>query len=370
MTEEPRREPTRLERWSVPVTELRTEPSMVVHPGSNRKIGYGEIAAFAKAPEKLPEIKPEDLKPAAQFRLIGRDVPRVDIADKASGKLQYASDVQVPGMLYGTLVTGPAHGAKPGSVNADELKKQPGIVDVVSFDHGVGIVAQTVPALFAARGKLMQAGRITRGRNRRVATATPLDQRDHLLEMPELLAREPRQAMDEPAAEPVRQAGAPAPFPRAVAVDLRLRLLRCLELEGGVVEQQGIEIGQSGVDPARRRPAAVPCQPRSVEWRTTRRRRWSCKRCRKPQARHISSAPSRRSRAVKPAATTCRCRWAAPAASRQPIRPRPMPALPAGQWSRCRLHMCQVARERSAMTTHKCPVMPGRATPHIRTTPR
>lgn len=142
------------ERWNVPVAELVTEPSMIVHPGSNRKIGYGEVAAFAKAPEKLPEIKPENLKPVAQFRLIGKDVPRIDIAEKSSGEMQYASDVQVPGMLYGTLVTGPAHGAKPNSVNRDELKKQPGIVDVVSFDHGVGIVAETVPALFAARNKL------------------------------------------------------------------------------------------------------------------------------------------------------------------------------------------------------------------------
>jgi hypothetical protein len=37
-------------KWGVPAAELSTEPSVVVHKASNRRIGYGEIAAFAKAP--------------------------------------------------------------------------------------------------------------------------------------------------------------------------------------------------------------------------------------------------------------------------------------------------------------------------------
>src|SRR5580700_3407706 len=41
-------------RWSVPVGELTTEPSTIVHAASGRRIGYGDIAAFAKAPTELP----------------------------------------------------------------------------------------------------------------------------------------------------------------------------------------------------------------------------------------------------------------------------------------------------------------------------
>jgi isoquinoline 1-oxidoreductase subunit beta len=141
-------------RWNVPVTELTTEPSMIIHAASGRKIGYGEVAAFGAMPEKLPEIKPENLKPVAEFRLLGKDVPRIDIADKASGKLQYASDVQVPGMLYGTLARAPVRGSGPTSFNRDEIKAQPGIVDAVALDHGVGIVGNSVEAVFAARAKL------------------------------------------------------------------------------------------------------------------------------------------------------------------------------------------------------------------------
>src|SRR5262249_3832716 len=45
--------------WDVPVDELTTEPSVVVHAKSGRRLGYGEIAAFAEIPTKPPVIKPE-----------------------------------------------------------------------------------------------------------------------------------------------------------------------------------------------------------------------------------------------------------------------------------------------------------------------
>src|SRR3984893_5829569 len=56
-------------KWGVPAAELSTEPSVVVHKASNRRISYGEIASFAKAPATLPQIEDKDLKPAARFRV-------------------------------------------------------------------------------------------------------------------------------------------------------------------------------------------------------------------------------------------------------------------------------------------------------------
>src|SRR5437667_2449458 len=42
-------------KLGVPVDELRTEPSTVVHAKSGRRLSYGEIAAFAQVPDKPPE---------------------------------------------------------------------------------------------------------------------------------------------------------------------------------------------------------------------------------------------------------------------------------------------------------------------------
>src|ERR1043165_7768704 len=46
----------------VPESELTTEPSLVVHAKSGRKLGYGEIAAIAEVPAEAPAVLPEELK--------------------------------------------------------------------------------------------------------------------------------------------------------------------------------------------------------------------------------------------------------------------------------------------------------------------
>src|SRR5947209_9680841 len=47
-------------KLGVSADELTTEPSLVVHAKSGRKLSYGEIAAFAEVPAKAPEIRSEE----------------------------------------------------------------------------------------------------------------------------------------------------------------------------------------------------------------------------------------------------------------------------------------------------------------------
>jgi isoquinoline 1-oxidoreductase beta subunit len=142
------------ERWKVPVAELTTEPSMVVHAASNRKMSYGEVASFATAPATLPEIKPTDLKPVASFRLIGKDVARWDVPAKSTGRQDYAIDVRVPGMVYGILARSPVMGATAKTHNGDDLRKMPGVTHVIPMAQGIAIVAQKMEQAIAARATL------------------------------------------------------------------------------------------------------------------------------------------------------------------------------------------------------------------------
>ncbi len=143
------------EKWGVAAAELTTEPSVVVHAPTGRKLGYGEIAAFAKAPAEPPKIDPtKDLKPVDRFRLVGKGVPRVDVPAKSTGAASYGIDARVPGMVYATMVRAPVRGSSPGSSNADAIRKLPGIIDVVSLGHGVAIVGQTFNEVRKARAQL------------------------------------------------------------------------------------------------------------------------------------------------------------------------------------------------------------------------
>lgn len=142
-------------QWNVPVEELTTEPSVVVHKKSNRRMSYGEIAKFATVPAEPPEIKEADLKKPAQFRLIGRkDIGRVDVPSKVNGTAKYGIDVQVPGMVYASLLHAPMDGVKAKPTNADEIKKIKGVTHVLALPFGVAVVADNVEASRAGRAKL------------------------------------------------------------------------------------------------------------------------------------------------------------------------------------------------------------------------
>src|SRR6195256_713172 len=141
-------------KWNVPVAELSTEPSVVVHKVSGRRISYGEIVAFAKAPAELPKIEDKDLKDPASFRLIGKDVGRVEVPLKVTGKAQYGMDVQVPGMVYAAVLQSPYPGGAPQGVDDAEARKVPGITDVVKLPDGVGVIGNTVEGTQAAKNLL------------------------------------------------------------------------------------------------------------------------------------------------------------------------------------------------------------------------
>jgi isoquinoline 1-oxidoreductase subunit beta len=141
-------------KLGVPVAELTTEPSAVVHATSGRKLGYGEIAAFAEVPGKAPEIKPEDLKKPSQFRLIGKDVLRVELPGKVNGSARYSIDVQVPNMLYGAVLRAPVEGSVPDKIDDAKAKVIAGPVRIVRLPYGVGVLADTPWAVFEARRAL------------------------------------------------------------------------------------------------------------------------------------------------------------------------------------------------------------------------
>jgi isoquinoline 1-oxidoreductase beta subunit len=149
-------------KLGVPVAELNTEPSVVVHAKSGRKLGYGEIAAFADVPAKAPEIKAEELKKPAQFRLIGKDVMRVELPSKVNGSATYGIDVQVPNMLYGALLRAPVEGSVPDRIDDSRIRSISGIVKVIRLPYGVGVVAETPWAAFEARQALTQSVTWTR----------------------------------------------------------------------------------------------------------------------------------------------------------------------------------------------------------------
>src|SRR2546429_2864957 len=141
-------------KWGVPLAELSTEPSTVVHAKTGRRLSYGEIAAFAQVPATAPTIRLEELKKPEQYRLIGKDVMRVELPSKVNGTAQYSIDVQLPGMLYGAVLRGPVEGTSPLTIDDARARAVAGVLRIVPVAFGVGVIAETPWAAFEAKNAL------------------------------------------------------------------------------------------------------------------------------------------------------------------------------------------------------------------------
>src|SRR5256714_3202300 len=141
-------------KWGVALAELSTEPGVVVHAKTGRRLSYGEIAAFAQIPATAPTIRLEELKKPEQYRLIGKDVMRVELPTKVNGTAQYSIDVQLPGMLYGAVLRGPVEGTSPLTIDDAQARAVAGVVRIVPMAFGVGVIGETPWAAFDAKNAL------------------------------------------------------------------------------------------------------------------------------------------------------------------------------------------------------------------------
>jgi isoquinoline 1-oxidoreductase subunit beta len=148
------------EAWKVPADELTTEPGMVVHAKSSRKISYGDLAKNATVPNPLPEVTKADLKPNSQFRLIGKDTGRIDVPSKVNGTAQYGIDTELPEMLYASVLFPPVQYEGPDQIDDAAAKAVKGVIKIVPLQPGpgviggVGVVAETIDAAMRAKSLL------------------------------------------------------------------------------------------------------------------------------------------------------------------------------------------------------------------------
>jgi nicotinate dehydrogenase subunit B len=126
------------------VIRAKTDPS--------EKVSYGELVAGKKFNLKLDPNAPR--KPASEWTVLGKPMPRPDLPDMVTGKFEFAHNVRVPGMLHGMVVRPPEVGATVVNVDEGSVKNLPGDVKVVVKKNFVGVVAQKPWQAAQAAGKL------------------------------------------------------------------------------------------------------------------------------------------------------------------------------------------------------------------------
>lgn len=116
--------------WEVPLAEITTAAGVLYHEASGKSASYGEMASTA-AKVTVPEEV--ELKPIADFKLIGRSQKNVDINDIVTGKPMFGIDFKREGTLIAMVEHPPAFGMTLKSFDASEAKAMSGIKDVVAI---------------------------------------------------------------------------------------------------------------------------------------------------------------------------------------------------------------------------------------------
>ncbi|WP_221391286.1 molybdopterin cofactor-binding domain-containing protein [Dyadobacter sp. NIV53] len=119
-------------RWNVPVGECIAEDGKILHKASGKSLSYGELADDAS---KLEIPKEPKLKDPKDFKIIGKYNKRLDVPERVNGKAVYGIDVDVPGMVYASILHSPIIHAKIASIDDKETKKVKGVLRVMRTER-------------------------------------------------------------------------------------------------------------------------------------------------------------------------------------------------------------------------------------------
>ncbi len=134
---------------SVNVNGISTHEGHVLVNGE--RYPYGQFVATATT-LAMPESTP--LKANADFKYIGKTMPRLDAIAKATGTAEFGIDIDLPDMAHAVVVRSPVAGAKLASVDKSPATSMPGVSHVIEISSGLAVVADTYWRAKRAASKL------------------------------------------------------------------------------------------------------------------------------------------------------------------------------------------------------------------------
>ncbi len=132
-------------KLGAPAGELRVARGVVSVAGRPQaSVPYGELVG--DKPFALSFTGSAPVKPAAEYKIVGRGVPRKEVPAKVSGYHPYMQHSRMPGMLHGRVVRPRGQqafeaGAKPASVDEASIAGIPN-ARVVRVGDFIGVVAE------------------------------------------------------------------------------------------------------------------------------------------------------------------------------------------------------------------------------------
>jgi isoquinoline 1-oxidoreductase beta subunit len=151
-----------------PYQELVADKNEIIHGKSGEKISFANVLEIAS---QLPLPDEAILKPPGHFSILGKPVPQVDLRKLVSGKIKYCIDVNLPGMVYATVLKNPVFEGGVGKWDGSATWAIGGVEDIIELDNknyggrllapnspnfvnGIAVIADSTWAAFKGAEKL------------------------------------------------------------------------------------------------------------------------------------------------------------------------------------------------------------------------
>ncbi|MCX6594086.1 MAG: molybdopterin-dependent oxidoreductase [Acidobacteria bacterium] len=135
------------QRWQADAAALVVAEGRVNHPASGASLSFGELTKG----QKLTRTIRADVAvtPAAEWKIAGHDLGKVNARAIVTGQEKYTSDLNVAGLLHGRIVRPSAFKAQLVSADLKPAQQMPGVLAVRDGEF-VGVVADDPAKLAAA----------------------------------------------------------------------------------------------------------------------------------------------------------------------------------------------------------------------------
>src|SRR5262245_2107248 len=130
------------QQLGVPVAQLTVTNGVVsVQGDASKSVSYAQLIGDKKFNLKISgKAVPKSFD---QYKVVGKSIPRPDVAGKATGAFTYTQDVRIPGLVHARVVRPPTLDSTLVKIDGWRGGKQPpGVIKVVAKQNFLAVVAK------------------------------------------------------------------------------------------------------------------------------------------------------------------------------------------------------------------------------------
>ena len=137
-------------KTGIAIDKLKTSNG-AVHLPDGSSLNYTELAETASTIKPVLNVP---LRDPATWRLIGKQMKRLDIVGKSTGTLDYGIDLEIEDMVHAAVRINPRKGAPLKDYDASAAENMRGVIRIVGVTNGLAVIADNTWRAFRAANSI------------------------------------------------------------------------------------------------------------------------------------------------------------------------------------------------------------------------